>query len=60
MDTGSNTTSEPESMNHHQDWSGNARFNDEVKDEPVLTASHVLKEHTFEIRQEDGLASSTF
>ena len=36
-------------MNHRQDWSGNAPSNDEVKDEPVLTASHVLKEHLFEI-----------
>ena len=49
----SNTTSEPESMNHQQDWCGNAKSNDKLKDEPVLTASHVLKEHTFEIRQED-------
>ena len=49
----SNTTSEPESMNHQQDWSGNARSNDKKKDEPVLTASHVLKEHPFEIKQED-------
>ena len=40
-------------MNHRQDWSGNARSNDEVKDVPVLTASHVFKEHPFEIRQED-------
>ena len=49
----SNTTSEPESMNHQQDWSGNARSNGKKKDEPVLTASHVLKEHLFEIKQED-------
>ena len=40
-------------MNRQQDWSGNARSNDEVKDEPVLTASHVFKEDPFEIRQED-------
>ena len=40
-------------MNHQQDWSGNDRSNDEVKNEPVLTASHVLKEHPFEMRQED-------
>ena len=40
-------------MNHRQDWCGHARSNDEVKDEPVLTASYVLKEHPFEIRQED-------
>ena len=40
-------------MNHQQDWSGNARYNVEVKDEPVLTAYHVLKEHPYEIRQED-------
>ena len=40
-----NTTLESESMNHRQDWCGNTRSNDEVKDEPVLTASHVLKEH---------------
>ena len=42
-------------MNHRQDWCGDARSNDEVKDEPVLTASHVLKEHPFEIRQEDKI-----
>ena len=48
-----NTTSESESMNHRQDWCGNAWSNDEVKDEPVLTASHVLKEHPLEKRQED-------
>ena len=40
-------------MNHQQDWSGNARSNGTKKDEPVLTASHVLKEHPFEIKQED-------
>ena len=40
-------------MNHQQDWCGNARSNDEVKDEPVLAASHDLKEHPFEIRLED-------
>ena len=40
-------------MNHQQDWSGNARSNGKKKDEPVLTASHVLKEHPFEIKQED-------
>ena len=40
-------------MNHRQDWCGNARSNDEVKDEPLLTASNVLKEHPFGIRQED-------
>ena len=34
-------------MNHHQVWC------DKMKDEPVLTASHVFKEHPFEIRQED-------
>ena len=39
----SNTTTESESM----------RSNDKMKDEPVLTASHVLKEHPFEMRQED-------
>ena len=49
----SNTTSGLESMNHRQDCCGNARSNDEVKDEPVLTASHVLQEQPFEIRQED-------
>ena len=37
----SNTTAELKSMNHQQDWSGNARYNDGVKDEPMLTASHV-------------------
>ena len=47
----SNTTTESESMNHQQDGSGNARSNDNMKDEPVLTASHVLMEHPFEIRQ---------
>ena len=40
-------------MNHQQDWSGNARYNDGMKDGPVLTASHVLKEHPLEIKQED-------
>ena len=40
-------------MNHRQDWCGNAQSNDEVKDEPQLTASHVLKEHPFEIKQEN-------
>ena len=39
-------------MNHQQDWSGNARSNGKKKDEPVLTASHVLKEHSFAIKQE--------
>ena len=42
-----------ESMNHRQDWCGNARSKDEVKDEPVLTASHASKESPFETRQED-------
>ena len=60
----SNTTSGLESMNHRRDWCGNARSNDEVTDEPVLTASHVLKEHPwcFGLRQkpETGLVSSTF
>ena len=41
----SNTTTESESMNHQQDWCGNAQSKDKVKDEPVLTGSHVLKEH---------------
>ena len=40
-------------MNHQQDGSGNARFNGKKKDEPVLTASLVLKEHPFEIKQEN-------
>ena len=40
-------------MNHQQDKNSNARFNGKQKDEPVLTASHVLKEHPFEIKQED-------
>ena len=31
----------------------NARSSDKMKDVPVLTACHVLKEHPFEIRQED-------
>ena len=49
----SNTTSEPESVNHQQDGSGNARSNGKKKDEPVLTASLVLQEHPFEIKQEN-------
>ena len=49
----SNTTSEPESVNHQQDKNSNARFNGKKKDEPVLTASHVFKEHPLEIKQED-------
>ena len=40
-------------MNHQQDLSGYARSNGKKKDEPVLTASHVSKEHPFEIKQED-------
>ena len=40
-------------MNHQQDKNSNARFIGKKKDEPVLTASHVLKEHPFEIKQED-------
>ena len=40
-------------MKHQQDGSSNARFNGKKEDEPVLTASHVLKEHPFEIKQED-------
>ena len=40
-------------MNHQQDKSSNDRFNCKKKDEPVLTASHVLKEHPFEMKQED-------
>ena len=40
-------------MNHQQDKSSNARFNGKKKDEPVLTASHVLKEHRFEIKQDE-------
>ena len=43
-------------MNHQQDGSSNARFNGKKKDEPVLTASHVLKEHPFEIKQDDEVA----
>ena len=39
-------------MNHQQDGSGSARFHGKKKDEPVLTASLVLKEHPFEIKQE--------
>ena len=46
-------TPESESMNHQQDWSGNAQYNGGVKDGPVLTASRVLKEHPFKIRQQD-------
>ena len=52
----SRTMSESESLNHRQDWCGNARSNDKMKDEPVLTASHVLKEHPFEIKQEPAAA----
>ena len=40
-------------MNHQQDKGSNDRFNCKKKDEPVLTASQVLKEHPFEIKQED-------
>ena len=40
-------------MNHQQDKSSNNLSNCKEKDEPVLTASHVLKEHPFEIKQED-------
>ena len=46
----SNTTSELESMTHQQDWSGNALYNDGVKDEPVLTASHVLFQRNTNLR----------
>ena len=46
-------------MNRQQDWCGNALSNDKMKDEPVLTASHVLKEHPFEIRQEDEVPELT-
>ena len=49
----SNTTPESESLNHRQDCCGNAWSNDTMKDEPMLTASHVLEEHPCEIRQED-------
>ena len=49
----SNTASEPESVKHQHDGSGNARFSGKKEDEPVLTASHVLKEHPFDIKQED-------
>ena len=49
----SNTTSEPESVNHQQDKSGHARSNGKKKDEPVLTASFVLKEHAFEIQENE-------
>ena len=49
----SNTTSEREDVNHQQDKSSNARFNGKKKNEPVLTASLVLKEHPFEIKQEN-------
>ena len=40
-------------MNRQQDKGSDDRFNCKKKDEPVLTASHVLKEHPFEIKQED-------
>ena len=40
-------------MNHQRDESGNAQFNGKKKDGPVLTASGVLKEHPFEIEQEN-------
>ena len=49
----SNTTSEPESVNHQQDGSGNAQFYGKKEDEPMLTASRVLEEHPFEIKQEN-------
>ena len=49
----SNTTSESESLNHRQDWCGNARSNERVRDEPVFTASQSVTEHTLETKQED-------
>ena len=49
----SSIESEPESVNRQQDKGSDDRFNCKKKDEPVLTASHVLKEHPFEIKQED-------
>ena len=51
----SNIESEPESVNHQKDKSSNDRFNCKKKDEPVLTAFHFLKEHPFEIKQEDDV-----
>ena len=41
------------SVNHQQDKESNDRFSCKKKSEPVLTASRVLKEHPFEIKQED-------
>ena len=49
----SNTASDPESVNRQQDKGSDDRFNCKKKDKPVLTASHVLKEHPVEIKQED-------
>ena len=48
----SRTMSESENMNNRQDWCGNARSNDNMKDEQVLTASHVFKEHPFDIQED--------
>ena len=47
----SNTTSKEESMNHRQDLCGDVRSNDEVKDEPVLTASHDVPKLAAAIRE---------
>ena len=49
----SSIETEPESVNHQQDKDSNDRFNFKKQNEPVLTASQVLKEHPFEIKQED-------
>ena len=54
----SNTTTESESVNHQQDWCGNARSTDKLNGEPVLTGSQVSKEHPFEIKQEDSSSGS--
>ena len=70
-----NTTSESESINHQKDWSGNAWYNDGVKDVPVLTAPElaaVFRDLAFghatahwpcfglQQKPETGLASSPF
>ena len=49
----SSVETEPESVNRQQNKDSKDRFNCKKKNEPVLTASQILKEHPFEIKQED-------
>ena len=49
----SSSKSEPESVNRQQNKDSKDQFNCKKKNEPVLTASQILKEHPFEIKQED-------